>query len=109
MSEKQKAMQAYLAKYTTGSDTKKKKKKKRSGNVNIIDANSGGIPNTWSVNEQHSVDGADEEAPLVVNAEELEREHLLESRKAIKKSQQTWQTISVRYTCVCLFIYTSAS
>ena len=101
-SEKLQHLEAYLQRYSTGGvdagakgnasglKKKRRKKKRTTGNLTIVDASSDmGIP---SVHEDEAI--LDTEAPVVVNAEELEREEQIRSKQKVIKANQRWQSVS---------------
>ena len=86
--------------------TKKKKRRKKKAaagtdNLLVVDTNTGGIPSATGGDGDDDNDGvggydlkAGEDAPVVVNAEDVERERLLKDKINIKRSNQKWQTVS---------------
>ena len=114
-SQKAKDLEAYLStRYADASDDakgaqgKKRRKKKRKkgaqsghsaggGNLVIIDASAGGIPTALGqdASSDEGPDGGDDDAPVVVNADEMESERMLKAKQNVIRSNQRWQTVSV--------------
>ena len=77
---------------------RKRRKKNRSstkGNLTIVDAEEGtAIPVATMDSGYGDEDVNDELGPVVVNAEEVERDEALRKRRTIARSNQRWQTVT---------------
>jgi len=94
---------AHLEAYLKDSSSKpvgkrKRRKKNRSstkGNLTIVDAEEGtAIPVATMDSGYGDEDVNDELGPVVVNAEEVERDEALRKRRTIARSNQRWQTVT---------------